>query len=54
MTILTAKGSNTKMIINKRILIILSIEIPVSPDRYFNGPNSAAISLPILASKIAT
>jgi hypothetical protein len=48
----TAKGSNTKIIINSKILIILSIGYPVSPDRYFNGPNSPATSTLFSSSNI--
>ena len=40
-----AKGSNTNIITNNRIFIILSIDISVNPDKYCNGPNSPVDSL---------
>ena len=40
-----AKGSNTNIITSNSMFIILSIGIPVSPDRYCRGPNSPATSL---------
>ena len=46
-----ARGSNTKIITNKSILIILSIGAPVRPERYFNGPNSPATSVLFSSSK---
>ena len=48
-----ASGSNTKIITNKSQLIILSIGVPVRPDKYCSGPNSLAVSLVFCRSKIS-
>ena len=48
-----ASGSNTNMITKSSTFIILSIAIPVKPERYLSGPNSPAISLPVLISTIS-
>ena len=39
-----ANGSKTNMIIRSKTLIILSIEVPVRPERYWRGPNSPTVS----------
>ena len=47
-----AKGSNTNIITKIYQLIILSIAIPVSLLKYFNGPNSLSPTAVFLISKI--